>query len=588
MPRQSPSNTLPFGADFIPFDMVDVEQRNGDEIPGKRKYDQMEEIEPEQKQRHSKLARYEDGSFTTPWMRNMTTRVPKDAAEFFNEEVRAYAEYISPTQAENALRALIIKEIEIHARKLWPDATATAFGSYATGLYLPTGDIDIVIQTAYASTATKAMAQSTLTRLATVLRNAGLAERRRVQVIAARVPIVKFNSVHAGVAIDISLNQTTGLTAINVIRKYLEHFPALRPLILIVKSYLNQRGMNEVYKGGLGSYSIICMAISFLQMHPKVRLGEIDPSENLGVLLVEFFELYGFFFNYNHIGISINNGGSYFLKLQKGWYDMSKPWLLSIVDPTDDTNDVSRGSFQMLRLRQTLAGAALILTTRLLEVSEQIRSMESGYFFSLGRKEGSIQTVLGKLIAMSPEAVRQRSAIHDAYHEGRLQRTLNLPLPEHLASGEFEDSDETSDMNLSDNVQETAAKSLGRYAHPLSVKDMTSAELDPEETEFSHKSGSAREEEIEDSRYTAKAQRLVADDAARRTLNRFEALTNQPVQYVMSESDNEDGQGSTNEDDLMLPTGHARKRRRVELEQRPSQSRRTSKRNYWASKAQAD
>lgn len=57
----------------------------------------------------------------------------------------------------------------------------------------------------------------------------------------------------------------------------------------------------------------------------------------------------------------------------------------------------------MLRLRQTLAGAALILTTRLIEVSEHIRSTEGGYFFSLGQKGGPIQTALGKLIAMSPE-----------------------------------------------------------------------------------------------------------------------------------------------------------------------------------------
>jgi non-canonical poly(A) RNA polymerase PAPD5/7 len=74
------------------------------------------------------------------------------------------------------------------------------------------------------------------------------------------------NILEAGISIDISLNQTTGLTAIAVIRKYLQNFPALRPLILIVKSYLSQRGMNEVYKGGLGSYSIICLVISFLQV----------------------------------------------------------------------------------------------------------------------------------------------------------------------------------------------------------------------------------------------------------------------------------------------------------------------------------
>lgn len=58
----------------------------------------------------------------------------------------------------------------------------------------------------------------------------------------------------------------TGLTAITVIKKYLDYYPAIRPLIFIVKAYLNQRGMNEVYKGGLGSYSIICMVISFLQV----------------------------------------------------------------------------------------------------------------------------------------------------------------------------------------------------------------------------------------------------------------------------------------------------------------------------------
>jgi non-canonical poly(A) RNA polymerase PAPD5/7 len=57
----------------------------------------------------------------------------------FNDEVKAFADYILPTSPEHSLRELIIKEIEFYARKIWPDATATAFGSYATNLYLPTG-----------------------------------------------------------------------------------------------------------------------------------------------------------------------------------------------------------------------------------------------------------------------------------------------------------------------------------------------------------------------------------------------------------------------------------------------------------------
>lgn len=45
-----------------------------------------------------------------------------------------------------------------------------------------------------------------------------------------------------------------------------------RSLVLLVKAFLNQRGMNEVFTGGLGSYSIICLVVSFLQVSPNLLL----------------------------------------------------------------------------------------------------------------------------------------------------------------------------------------------------------------------------------------------------------------------------------------------------------------------------
>ena len=53
-------------------------------------------------------------------------------------------------------------------------------------------------------------------------------------------------------------------------------------------------------------------------MHPKIRRGEIDPYRNLGVLVMEFFELYGSYFNYQEVGISLRDGGSYYNKRQRG------------------------------------------------------------------------------------------------------------------------------------------------------------------------------------------------------------------------------------------------------------------------------
>lgn len=51
-----------------------------------------------------------------------------------------------------------------------------------------------------------------------------------------------------------------------MINRFLEDFPPLRAMVLVVKSFLNQRSMNEVYSGGLGSYAIVCLVVSFLQV----------------------------------------------------------------------------------------------------------------------------------------------------------------------------------------------------------------------------------------------------------------------------------------------------------------------------------
>lgn len=173
-----------------------------------------------------------------------------------------------------------------------------------------------------------------LRALANTMKRAGITDN--VSIIAkAKVPIIKFITTHGRFPVDISINQTNGIAAGKMVNRFIGEFPVLRALVLIIKAFLSQRGMNEVFSGGLGSYSIVCLAVSFLQMHPKIRRGEIDPSKNMGVLVMEFFELYGCFFNYHEVGISIREGGSYFNKAQRGWLDYNRSHLLSIEDPGD-------------------------------------------------------------------------------------------------------------------------------------------------------------------------------------------------------------------------------------------------------------
>jgi non-canonical poly(A) RNA polymerase PAPD5/7 len=261
--------------------------------------------------------------------------------------------------------------------------------------------------------------------LANTLKRGGITDK--VTIIAkAKVPIVKFVTTHGYFPVDISINQENGVEAGRVVSGFLSEMPALRALVLVAKAFLSQRSMNEVFSGGLGSYSIVCLAVSFLQMHPKIRRGEINPARNLGVLVMEFFEFYGSYFNYHEVGISLRDGGTYFSKVQRGWVDY-KQSLLSIEDPADSSespesnvlksfpnmqycgpaNDISKGSYNIARVRQTFAGAHGIMTAAAYMKAGILNSRRSGRSVNLrGYTEPTDLSILSSVLGVTQEVRR--------------------------------------------------------------------------------------------------------------------------------------------------------------------------------------
>lgn len=129
-------------------------------------------------------------------------------------------------------------------------------------------------------------------------------------------------------------------------------------LVLLIKHFLSMRGLNEPYVGGLGSFSVTCLVISMLQLLPSIRSGCIDPRLHLGVMLLEFLELYGKNFNTDNVGIRVDEEApGYFSK--KGVFDtaMSKPFQLVIQDPNDPKNDVSKSSYAIRLILSTFSDA---------------------------------------------------------------------------------------------------------------------------------------------------------------------------------------------------------------------------------------
>lgn len=58
------------------------------------------------------------------------------------------------------------------------------------------------------------------------------------------------------------------------VSQLLDAYPPSRPLILIIKTFLRQRKLNEVFTGGLSTYSISLMVSVPAPLSPPAPLGD--------------------------------------------------------------------------------------------------------------------------------------------------------------------------------------------------------------------------------------------------------------------------------------------------------------------------
>ncbi|TID22594.1 hypothetical protein CANINC_003254 [Pichia inconspicua] len=296
-----------------------------------------------------------------PWIRNSDHSKEKEIADWLTSEIKDFVKYISPSVEEINSRNKVIENLRTHIKSIWPDAELHCFGSFATDLYLPGSDIDCVVVSKRGRYDNK----SSLYQLTSYIRNHKLGVEV-TPIAKAKVPIIKFVDPTTRIHIDISFERSNGLTAAKLIIDWLRKTPGLRELVLIVKQFLAVRKLNEVHVGGLGGFSIICLCYSFLKLHPRISTNNIDPLENLGCLLIEFFELYGYNFGYDEVGIAFTSDYQPIYISKRSHPDLMgrNPFSLAIQDPHDPSNNISRGSFNLRDIKRAFGGAFELLVNR--------------------------------------------------------------------------------------------------------------------------------------------------------------------------------------------------------------------------------
>ncbi|EEY61870.1 uncharacterized protein PITG_13830 [Phytophthora infestans T30-4] len=198
-----------------------------------------------------------------------------------------------------------IDSLQELVRSLWPDALIDIYGSSYTRLALPVSDIDCVERQPWT---------------------------KELELLgSAKIPVLKMtyslDPTEPDVLLDLTCGHSvghTGLGARDLIYSLQTEMPALRPLVLILKSHLVNKNLNCAFTGGISSYVLVILVIRFLQVtcgdavvQPKwcytfSRGGRVTWYTGIGSLVMLFLETY-ITFDYRRFGISIENEGDFFL-----------------------------------------------------------------------------------------------------------------------------------------------------------------------------------------------------------------------------------------------------------------------------------
>eukprot|EP01122_Echinamoeba_exundans_P011456 TRINITY_DN4555_c0_g2_i1.p1 TRINITY_DN4555_c0_g2~~TRINITY_DN4555_c0_g2_i1.p1 ORF type:complete len:1523 (+),score=257.41 TRINITY_DN4555_c0_g2_i1:548-5116(+) len=251
---------------------------------------------------------------------------------------------MEPKQAQLKQTFALISSL---ASQLWPSSSCRVelYGSYATGLSIPSSDVDVVICGVGSSEI------SPLSLLESALKTQPWVRPDSVHSIdSASVPVIKMVSCHGDLPVDITFEELavrhTGTAARDKVNAFVHAFPHMRPLTVVLKQLLQNNNLNNAWIGGLSSYCLVLMIVSFVQAyHPT--------AANLGAALLDFLDVYGQVFVYDRMYIAVKTENSslpnhsYGLALENLPESEGPLAPLSIIDPVRENNVLGKQTDSM-------------------------------------------------------------------------------------------------------------------------------------------------------------------------------------------------------------------------------------------------
>ena len=237
-----------------------------------------------------------------------------------DEYLLAFLWWLSPTRHESDVRLSLYQQCLACLQAVDHSVKIKIFGSFMYGVGTPLSDLDMNITT------THPQLRSVRGLSAILQRTHAFYDFKVLR--AAKVPIVKCKHKQTGVSLDFTINNESGDKTGQCAKRLLDSHPASRAIVVFVKYVLRAKGLMDVSQGGISSFALCLLAVSFLQTAPE--------SSSFVETLVGFLYHYGYAFVHASMGININAAHS-----------TAKPAdvaaeVLYVLDPTNASNNVTK------------------------------------------------------------------------------------------------------------------------------------------------------------------------------------------------------------------------------------------------------
>ena len=166
------------------------------------------------------------------------------------------------------------------------DASIRPVGSYVTGLYLPTSDIDMVVTFQPGGYSSRLYLYTLIEKI----RDSGFASKVD-NVLNASIPLIRITDKITGIQIDLTAADTHAVKATEAVQKWLELSPPARPLLFVVKMLLSIRRCGTTYTGGINSYVLFWMIVAWVELEMPKKRPMANVDDDLSSFITTFEEL---------------------------------------------------------------------------------------------------------------------------------------------------------------------------------------------------------------------------------------------------------------------------------------------------------